>query len=74
MTLIGGLLGIVAGILIALIIALGVSYYGYDWKFIVTMPSIIISTLMAVSIGLIFGLWPAYRAAKLNPIEALRKS
>ena len=33
---------------------------------------IIVSTLMAISVGLIFGLWPANRASKLRPIEALR--
>lgn len=73
-TSIGGLLGIIFGISIALVITLGVNYYGYDWKFIITASSVVVSTLMAASIGLIFGLWPAYRAAKLNPIEALRKS
>lgn len=72
MTLIGGIIGIIVGILIALAIAIGVNYFGYDWKFIITPFSILVSTLMAASVGLVFGLWPANRASKLNPIKALR--
>ena len=72
MTLIGGLIGIIVGITIAWVITLGVNYFGYDWQFIVTPLSVFISTLMAISVGLIFGLWPANRASKLNPIQALR--
>ncbi|MEA2113523.1 MAG: FtsX-like permease family protein, partial [Patescibacteria group bacterium] len=72
MTLIGGLFGIVLGVIIAYAVAVGVNYFGYDWRFIVTPLSVFISTLMAVSVGIVFGLWPANRASKLNPIEALR--
>ena len=72
MTLIGGFIGIITGILIAFIITIGVNYFGYEWKFIVTPLSVLISTMMAIVIGLIFGLWPANRASKLNPIKALR--
>jgi len=72
MTLLGGVMGIILGILIALMVTVGVNYFGYDWQFIITPLSIFVSSLMAVSVGLIFGLWPANRASKLNPIEALR--
>jgi len=72
MTLIGGIIGIIIGVIIALAVTIGVNYYGYDWQFIVTSLSIFVSVLMAVSVGLIFGLWPANRASKLDPIEALR--
>lgn len=72
LTLVGGLLGIFLGVIIALLVTLGVNWYGYDWQFIITPVSIFAGTLMAVSLGLIFGLWPANRASKLNPIEALR--
>lgn len=72
MTLIGGLIGILLGIIIALIISGGVNFFGYNWQFIITSFSVILSVMTAVAIGLIFGLWPAYRASKLNPIEALR--
>ncbi|MBL7155093.1 MAG: ABC transporter permease [Candidatus Portnoybacteria bacterium] len=72
MTLLGGIIGIVSGILIAFIVTIGVNYFGYDWQFIITPLSVFVSTLMAVSVGIIFGLWPANSASKLNPIEALR--
>jgi len=72
MTLLGGVIGIILGIVIALVVTVGVNWYGYDWQFIITPLSVFISTLMAVSVGLVFGLWPANRASKLNPIEALR--
>jgi len=72
MTLIGGMIGIILGILISLVVSIGVNYYGYDWQFIITPLSIFVSTLMAISVGLVFGLWPANRASKLDPIEALR--
>lgn len=72
MTLVGGLIGIVVGITIAWVITLGVNYFGYEWKFIVTPLSVFISTLMAIVVGLVFGLWPANRASQLNPIQALR--
>ena len=72
LTLVGGLIGVILGILIAFVVTIGVNYFGYDWQFIITPLSIIVSTAMAISVGLIFGLWPANRASKLNPIEALR--
>jgi putative ABC transport system permease protein len=72
LTLIGGLLGIVLGVFIAWLISIGANYFGYAWPFIITLSPVIISVLMAVGIGLIFGLWPAYRASRLNPIQALR--
>ncbi|MFH1671781.1 MAG: ABC transporter permease [Candidatus Portnoybacteria bacterium] len=71
-TLIGGIIGIILGIVIAFLVFVGVNYFDYDWRFILTPFSVLVSTAMAISVGLIFGLWPASRASKLNPIEALR--
>ncbi len=71
-TLIGGVIGILLGLLIAFVVFIGVNYYGYDWNYIITPFSIFISTLTAISVGVIFGLWPAYRASKMDPISALR--
>lgn len=71
-TFFGGLLGMMLGLLIILAIFLGVNYYGYEWRFIVTPYSAGAALLMAISVGLVFGLWPANRASKLEPIKALR--
>ncbi|MDD2730655.1 MAG: ABC transporter permease [Candidatus Portnoybacteria bacterium] len=73
MTLIGGLIGIILGILISAVITLGVNSFGYDWQLIVSWPSILTAVAMATGVGLIFGLWPANRASLLSPMEALRR-
>jgi putative ABC transport system permease protein len=66
-TTIGGLLGIVMG----LAIAKGVAAYA-GWKTIVTFWSIALSVGVSAGVGLVFGSYPAMRAARLDPVEALR--
>lgn len=72
LTLMGALIGIIGGILFSLIVALAVNYLDYDWDFIISPASIIIACLASLAIGFIFGLYPAQKAAKYKPIEALR--
>lgn len=73
LTLLGGLLGIIFGASLSFIVTLLAHYFGYpNWKFIVSFPIIIISFAVAFVVGIIFGLYPAQKAAKLDPIEALR--
>jgi putative ABC transport system permease protein len=66
-TTIGGLLGIAMG----LAIAKGVAAYA-GWKTIVTIWSIALSVRVSAGVGLLFGSYPAVRAARLDPVEALR--
>jgi len=73
MTLIGGAIGIILGISISALVTMGVNYFGYDWQFIITWSSVLTAVLMATSVGLIFGLWPANRASLMSPMEALRR-
>jgi putative ABC transport system permease protein len=42
------------------------------WNTAVSMQSIVLAISFAASIGLFFGIWPARRAARLDPIVALR--
>lgn len=71
-TFIGGLIGIILGSAFAALIAGIVSYFNYDWDLIITPLSVILSFVIAVITGLVFGIYPANKAAKLNAIEALR--
>jgi len=73
LTLSGGILGIVLGALFALIIYWVAVSYNFVWAYIIPLSSIILAVGFSGIIGLIFGLYPARKAASLNPIEALRK-
>ncbi len=42
------------------------------WTIQVSLGSIILATTFSITVGIVFGLWPAQKAAQLNPIEALR--
>ena len=65
LTGLGGLLGIIVGCVIALLIQIVMPTHIPLWA-----P--VVGFVVSVGLGLTFGLWPAWKAARLNPIEALR--
>ena len=71
-TMTGGVIGIIFGALISLAVALGANYLGYNWELIITLPSVLVGFILSTAIGLIFGYFPAQKAAALDPIIALR--
>lgn len=72
LTLLGGLIGIVFGTFLAYLISLVANQQGFAWEFIISPQSIVLGVGFSVLVGVVFGLWPARKAAKLSPIEALR--
>lgn len=72
LTGIGGIIGIVLGVITSYLIALLMRYLGYDWAFVISWVSIVLAVGVSILTGVIFGLLPAFKASKLDPIEALR--
>jgi hypothetical protein len=69
----GGVLGIGLGLAAPLVAEWILSeYYSYDLAIIFTSWSVALAFGISVCIGIIFGIYPAIRAANLDPIEALR--
>lgn len=67
LTFIGGIFGVALGS----IISFGISYFGIITTS-VSLSSILLAFGVSALIGIVFGFYPAKRASKLNPIEALR--
>jgi putative ABC transport system permease protein len=65
--LFGGLIGVGIGFGSAALL----SRY-FEWEAFVSWQSVGLASAFSVGVGLFFGIWPARRAARLNPIEALR--
>jgi len=67
LSLVGGTLGVIIGILVAYIIA---SIWQWEFKLFLWPP--LAGFSVSVAVGIFFGFYPAYTASKLDPIEALR--
>jgi len=67
MSLIGGLAGVILGSGTSTLITIVAK-----WSVRVSLSSVILATVFSLIVGIVFGLWPAQKASKLDPIEALR--
>ncbi len=65
-------IGSIGGVILGIIISSIISIFA-DWKFIVSIPVILLAILVANLVGIFFGLYPANKAAKLEPIDTLRE-
>jgi putative ABC transport system permease protein len=63
----GGVLGVALGFFLAWLIARTA-----DWKTIVTTASVLVAFGVSVAVGILFGAYPALKASRINPIDALR--
>jgi putative ABC transport system permease protein len=65
---VGGIIGVTLGWGLARVVS---TFFG-EFQAVVGADAIIISLVVATAVGLFFGIFPAYRASRLNPIDALR--
>ena len=65
--ILGGLIGILVGAGVAEVMS-----RLFQWQVLVSPDAIVIAFAFSAAVGLFFGIWPARRAANLNPIDALR--
>ena len=67
LSLFGGIIGILLGVALSL----SASYFT-KWPMSLSLPAVLVAFVFSAVIGLIFGVYPAVKAARLDPIEALR--
>jgi putative ABC transport system permease protein len=73
LTFSGGVLGIVLAVGLTSLIYVVANSSGLNWPYSISLPVVFYSILFSIAVGLVFGVYPAQKAANVDPIEALRK-
>ncbi len=73
LTLLGGLLGVLGGVVISYLVGwVLIQYFISGWAIVIPPNAIFLAAAVSTVVGLVFGIYPARNAARLNPIDALR--
>jgi putative ABC transport system permease protein len=67
LSVIGGVIGVAAGLAGAAALAMAM-----DWPLVVSPPIVLLAVSVSAAVGVFFGFYPAWKASRLDPIEALR--
>jgi len=73
-SLLGSILGLSAGIITSGLISIIATALGFNWPLILNFSQLIFAFSIAIFLGVTFGYAPANKAAKMDPIEALRRN
>jgi putative ABC transport system permease protein len=70
----GGFVGLLLGIAASTGVTMAINAIspGSDWPIVISFPAALVAMGFAALVGIFFGFYPAWRASRLDPIEALR--
>jgi putative ABC transport system permease protein len=71
-TFLGGIIGIVGGVALDFLMTVILQYFLKNWTFLLNTTAMAIALAVCIFIGIIFGILPAMKAGRKDPIEALR--
>ena len=71
---VGGMIGFLLGVTGSVCATMLINHFssGSDWPIIISLPAAVLAIVFASCVGIFFGYYPAKRASKMNPIDALR--
>jgi putative ABC transport system permease protein len=72
LTFLGGVAGIIIGVIVSYLMSVLMKHLGFDWEFVISITSVVLAISVSILTGVIFGLYPSFKASRLDPIEALR--